>query len=672
MCYLKYTISLIAIAMFGLAQTAKTQPENPITDFKKNKEAAVAELKNYPDPDTNRVKALMKIFNTATFLKERTEVRPYTLEALELSRKLNFTYGLGYAYSCIGSDYKAASDYPAALTYYDSVLLVTANATDLRLQHLRAAVFERKGMIYQTQENYYPALNCYFEALKYGEQYSNQRASRQYVFITSVYTSLNNFDKAMEYAMKNLQLTEKDSSINPQPIYLPIIDIYLEKNDLANAERYLEKLRPYTLNQNEGQLSYGYYNKKGHVHYKREQYKEAFENYQKAYEYALKGGHKASISYSLRFLSNTALKLGNTQAARTYAVQNIDLADEMNAKSVKMEALTNLANYYNEIGDTKKAFSLISQAMELKDSIMTEENIKQINILGAIYEAEKQQKQIMLLENEKQAQAAAVKQQSTLNIIFIVSIVLLLVLGYLGYMNFRKGQLLAKNERALQQQRISELEKDKQLLTIDAMLKGQEEERSRIAKDLHDGLGGLLSGTKLSFITVKDKLALSPENKVLFDKSLSMLDNTIGDLRKVAQNLMPEALVKFGLHDALRDFCDTIQFSSGMKVVYQQYGEERKLDNTAEVFIYRIIQELVNNVVKHAGARQIIVQLSMTKNKTGITVEDDGKGFEKTLLASSRGAGMTNIHYRVKYFNGTSDIITSPGNGTSVNIELMA
>jgi two-component system, NarL family, sensor kinase len=669
MCHKKYTVSLITILLFWLTQPAKTQPD---ADFKKNKDAAVAELRDYSNPDTNRIKALIKICNTATYLKERTDVHPYSLEALELSRKLAFPYGLAYAYSNLGSFYKASTDYTIAHNYYDSALLVTGNTKDLRLEQVRATVFERKGMIFQTQENYYPALNCYFEALKFGEQYSNERASRIYLFITGIYTALNNLDKAMEYAMKNVRLVEKDSTLRVHSVYLPLVDIYLEKNDLINAELYLEKLKPMAMDPMAGQVSFGYYMKRGHVDYKREKYKEAFENYQKGYEFALKGGHNASISFALRFLSKTALKLGNVQAAKSYALTNIDLADEMNAKAGKMEALTNLANYYNKVGDTKTAFSLISQAMALKDSLITESNIKQVNILGAIYETEKQQKQIILLESEKERQASAVKEKSMLNIIFIISIVVLLVLGYLGYMNFRKGQLLAKNERKLQQQRISELEKDKQLLTIDAMLKGQEDERSRIAKDLHDGLGGLLSGTKLSFVNVKEKLALSPDNKVLFDKSLSMLDNTIGDLRKVAQNLMPEALVKFGLHDALRDFCDNIQFSSGVKVVYQQYGEERKLDNTAEVFIFRIIQELVNNVVKHAHARQIIVQLSMMKNKTVITVEDDGRGFEKTLLDSSRGAGMTNIHYRVKYFNGTSDIITSPGNGTSVNIELMA
>jgi signal transduction histidine kinase len=151
-----------------------------------------------------------------------------------------------------------------------------------------------------------------------------------------------------------------------------------------------------------------------------------------------------------------------------------------------------------------------------------------------------------------------------------------------------------------------------------------------------------------------------------------MLDNTIGDLRKVAQNLLPEALVKFGLGEAVRDFCDSIKSSTNIEIVCQQFGVKRELDSTLEVFIFRIIQELVNNAVKHAHASRIIVQLNMDTNNIGITVEDNGTGFNKAILSTTQGSGMSNINYRVQYFNGTVDIVTSPGNGTSVNIDLKA
>ena len=133
---------------------------------------------------------------------------------------------------------------------------------------------------------------------------------------------------------------------------------------------------------------------------------------------------------------------------------------------------------------------------------------------------------------------------------------------------------------------------------------------------------------------------------------------------------MPEALVKFGLQEAVRDFCNSTQSATNLKVVYQPLGENRKLSNTVEVFAYRIIQELVNNAVKHANATQIIVQLTTNNNKVGIAVEDNGKGFDVNSISNSKGAGIDNIKYRVQYFNGTIDTVTSVGNGTSINIEL--
>lgn len=169
---------------------------------------------------------------------------------------------------------------------------------------------------------------------------------------------------------------------------------------------------------------------------------------------------------------------------------------------------------------------------------------------------------------------------------------------------------------------------------------------------------------------MKENLLLTPENAIQFEKSLNMLDITIADLRKVAHNLMPEALVKFGLSDALRDFCNSIQQSTNITVDYQKLGVDRKINTTTETFIYRIIQELVNNAVKHAQAKEVMVQLAFTNNKIVITVEDNGKGYNKSQTTT--GDGLDNIAYRVQYLNGTIDTVTSLNNGTSVNIELNA
>lgn len=664
-------IVFVSLILLGGTWCAYSQNDDFNKDYRANRDQALEELKKYPNPDTFRVIALINVFTKAVFLKQRQEVSPYRTEALMLSRKLNYIRGLAASYLSYAHLYKSGGDKASALVYLDSALAVTSTTTRVGLLGLRANCYQLKGMIFFEQENYHAALNNYFEATKYADYIDLDRRITQQIRIADIYLNLHNLAKAEEFAKKNLALIEGSKDTGQIiSVYFPLIDIYLTKNQPAEAVVYLDKMAPFIPDPFEVQINYGYYNDRGQVNLQMKNISTAYMFFQQAYKYALMGGHKVSIATALGNLSATALSLGNLEAAKGYALESLARADEINTKTAKSAALLNLANYYAQIGDTKKAFETSQQAIQVKDSLIDETNLKQINILGAMYETEQKQKEILALQSEKDKQAHAVRQKSVLNKVFIAAILLMFVIGYLVQKNYKTRQKIANQQQAFQKLKIVELEKDKQLLAVDAMLKGQEEERSRIAKDLHDGLGGLLSGTKLSFVNVKETLVMTPEHAVYFDKSLSMLDNAIGDLRKVAHNLMPEALVKYGLHDALRDFCDSIQFSSGLKVSYQQFGKKRKLDNTAEVFIYRIVQELVNNVVKHADASEIIVQLTMSPDKVSLAVEDDGKGFNKLRIEQTKGAGIANIKYRVQYFNGTWDIITSPGNGTSVNIEL--
>jgi two-component system, NarL family, sensor kinase len=209
------------------------------------------------------------------------------------------------------------------------------------------------------------------------------------------------------------------------------------------------------------------------------------------------------------------------------------------------------------------------------------------------------------------------------------------------------------------------------LLATATVLKGQKEERSRLANDLNDGRGGVLSGVKYSFNNMKDNLIMTPENMLGFERGLHMLDSSISELRRVAHSMMPEVLMKFGLNTALKDFCTSINGSGVIKIVYQSYGiDDLKLEQATSVTIYRIVQELLNNVIKHAAATKAVVQVNKEGNKLLITVEDDGKGFDTALLNQAKGIGWTNIKYRLDYLQGKLDVQSQAGKGTLVNVEV--
>lgn len=170
---------------------------------------------------------------------------------------------------------------------------------------------------------------------------------------------------------------------------------------------------------------------------------------------------------------------------------------------------------------------------------------------------------------------------------------------------------------------------------------------------------------------MKGNLIMTPENQQAFERSMDMLDSSIKEMRRVAHNMMPEALVKFGLDTALKDFCEDINRSGALQVNYQSIGmKEVVVEGTASIAIYRIVQELLNNTMKHAAATNAIVQLSKTPAGINITVEDDGNGFDPLILERAKGIGWSNIQNRVEYLKGKMDVSTSPGKGTSVHIEI--
>ncbi len=221
----------------------------------------------------------------------------------------------------------------------------------------------------------------------------------------------------------------------------------------------------------------------------------------------------------------------------------------------------------------------------------------------------------------------------------------------------------------MQQQRIAELETEKQLLATQSLLEGQEDERSRIAKDLHDGLGGLLSGVKLQLGAMKGNLILTEENGIAFNRVLNNLEESIAEMRRVAHNMMPETLLRFGLPQALEDYSSSLSHQQAFTIQCEFRGMEKRLDSSTEVVVYRIVQELINNAVKHSGASAILVQIMRhDEERLNITVEDNGKGFDPKFTGSDT-AGLRNISSRVKYLNGKMDIQSEPGNGTSVYIE---
>jgi signal transduction histidine kinase len=357
-----------------------------------------------------------------------------------------------------------------------------------------------------------------------------------------------------------------------------------------------------------------------------------------------------NVAYAQFFNNNNKEARKTINEALTIAVED-SLRDELE------NCYTVLSYIAARDGDFITSIHAKQKADSISEASLNEKVLKSSADLEKKYESEKKDNQIKL-------QKAQLRNKNTFNYILIGGAATLLVISLLSYRNY-------KHRQKLQQQRITELETEKQLTATEAVLKGEEQERTRLAKDLHDGLGGMLSGIKYSFQTMKGNLVMTPDNAQAFERSMDMLDSSIKEMRRVAHNMMPEALVKFGLDTALKDFCNDINQSGAIRVTYQSIGlENAVIEQTNAVTIFRIVQELINNTMKHAAAKTAIVQMSKTNGTISITVEDDGKGFNPVILKGTSGIGWSNIQSRVEYLKGKLDVQSEPDKGTSVHIEL--
>jgi two-component system, NarL family, sensor kinase len=235
----------------------------------------------------------------------------------------------------------------------------------------------------------------------------------------------------------------------------------------------------------------------------------------------------------------------------------------------------------------------------------------------------------------------------------------------------KNKKILAQKQEEIREQLISELKKDHQIQAARAVLQGEEQERARISRDIHDGLGGLLSGLKLSLSGILDGHKLPIELNEKFNKAIGELNNSITELRRISHNLMPPAIVQFGLKEALNDFCVQLNNKSGYRLIFIFYGSSFRFNSSIEIATYRIAQEAINNALKYSEATEIKVQLILEPEWVNLTVQDNGKGFDFKKNEIPQSSGLRNMRARAESFDGRLDISSKEGVGTEIIVDFI-
>ena len=315
-------------------------------------------------------------------------------------------------------------------------------------------------------------------------------------------------------------------------------------------------------------------------------------------------------------------------------------------------AYTNLANTYESAGDFKKALSLVKKLHAINDSLLNLEKVKTLNEFEVKYKTSEKDKQLALNNLELSQQQNKIVKQTSL-ILSISAIVALLVIFFFTYTRIKNHQ-------------INVMKQQEEINRLKAKMEGEETERQRVARDLHDGIGGLLSSALMHTAKFEEENPLVKYSHS-FDVIKSSIRETAIDIRKTANNLMPDPIIKLGLPEAISQYCSSIRKPFSLDINVQTYGNFDGLDLSLRLTIYRIVQELLNNVIKHSHATSALVQVVANHDIAGITVEDDGTGI---IDNAKRGMGLNNIQQRVENLGGKISILTAPDKGTAITIEL--
>lgn len=316
-----------------------------------------------------------------------------------------------------------------------------------------------------------------------------------------------------------------------------------------------------------------------------------------------------------------------------------------------------LAQAYAGAGNMPEAYNWSQKYIAINDSLHATNYKAAMMELEKKYQTSEKEKQINLLQAEKKEVTLLQKNQRLLNwLLGIGALVFFLTLLFLAN--------VLKNNRRNTALKWREVEQQKELQITQAILEGEERERQRIARDLHDGLGGALSGIKIKLSSQQKAVALP-----VLDEGIAQLEDAIGELRRISRNMMPETLIRSGLEVALRDLCMS-QSSTATAIEFQSNGIQKDLPIQVQVNIYRIIQELLTNAIRHGHATKVLIQCLQNEKQFLITVEDNGQGFEIKGTRRSNGIGWSNINNRVDLMKGRIDVASVINEGTAVNIEL--
>jgi len=498
------------------------------------------------------------------------------------------------------------------------------------------------------------------------EQYKDHKTLGQFYSQLAIILTYNaEFAKAYEYNTKAIKILEKNAQHSAELFfaYLNTASNFCYQAKGDEAKKYLDKaeklIQPYPDSNSNASFYYG----KTLYFITKQKNKEALPMIEKGLVYA-KRSHQNLLTQMFYMNKYDILRKQNKLNDAKNVLENILSEKTLIIDANNRKAFCNQLSSLNEqMGNLKEALVWEKKYSKLNDSLNSENVKLELNTLETKFRTAEKQKEIANLNTEKAQKELELNKKNQYLWVMVFASLFLLILIISIYFYTKK---LAKEKEINHSQKLKEIAQQEELKITKAILEGEEKERERVGKDLHDGLGGMLAGVKINFSAWASQ-NLEPENKQNFNKILNQLDYSVTELRNIARNLMPESLLKFGLETALKDLSEFYS-RKDLHIDFQSIDINSKLPLAVQINIFRIVQEILANAVKHSEAENILLQCSQSNDVFLITIEDDGKGFSQDS-SPTKSMGLYNLKTRVDYLKGKMEI-NSDHEGTAINIEL--
>ncbi len=552
----------------------------------------------------------------------------------------------------IGATYQVQDNYTLAMEYYFKALKLSPETVDSTMM---VAIYNNIGYINQKTGNFKTALNFMLKALNSNKK--NSIAASILNNIGIVYLSIEEFDKGETYFREALaySMSARDS-ISMTTILTNLGFIFMNKEQADSAQYYFNRSLQVANSIDNIYSRILVYNGLGDLFTQTGNYQEAETNHEKARQLAENMNDSYSTAYAVMGLAKIEKLRNNLNNALLLIQEATQIAERINNDLLIYECKKLFSEIYQQAGEFEKSLNYLQEYINLKEKFVNQNTIRQVynEEITVLNESNK----IKQLEIEQQE-----LQLSRKNIL-VISVLIVFLLGifglYIMFMNYRYRQ------NAKLQNLVIEMNERKSRTSIEAEI----QERKRIGQDLHDGLGQMLSVARLNVSALNQKAEVTNERKIrLIESAIYSIDTAFSELRQISHNLSPTILVTKGLEEAVQDIVRRINESNKILIICEIFGLNRQLDNLIENTLYRAVQELTNNAIKHAHATSISIQLVQNEEEITLMIEDNGLGFdlnkERTHAISG---GIYNIQSRVENHHGTIFIDSKKNRGTIITI----